>query len=829
MMDIVEKRKCVFHELFCHYTKKGYRVYKKWLAACSESSAEKSWKSFLFSLHDQESQMDYLSAFTYYLACKVKSPNAAEFKDTITELEKRYVNKKSDSDGILLLIASVLHNSTPDNPHGAMSDMIIALHAEVVRNSDRIAKIFFSDPTNHTTYEMYLRLVAEYLYLICPDYFATENDSLNDPVFCTIILNRYINRNKENTTPRLGASYMYNGLRCSNLSLFYQATSACYSYAMANQDYQSAYDVLYSWIEKKMVGQYRHISRDFTEEDTDWRKKHIAHQDAFYFVLCALCSGIADMQSTKSVQYSYFRDYSTNLAIKVLQTDQLSIRQSKHILYGLYALINNGEYQKAATAAKACLKELDMYDGGSHQEQRPAVLLSAIISHAGMLCNAQGDKKKQTASSVKECRSLLHTYASAYLTQNFNYNQGKAYSNISNLLAQIRTAAEKLDFPIDEFLCPLICTYQLAHEIRRELRYDKCLQKVYMPRVPEIDCKVNAQEKCCQPVAYYTTMNNLKYLLEQVYTDGSSSPRPLSAFANRTTLQGKNCLTMMHAHYMNDPSEGITLLEALSDDIDQNSDEKNILFQVNPPAVFRERLFDNQFVFLKSFTDIVDQLNMWSMYGSDRSENTDSNGCCVRIAPESFEMMLSVSHLTSIIRDLDESHDTDDLRLYTVAYLEHGELCDDASKPMKNYYTQLKEQMRIMNDILAKNKDKNQRKQLLSFITPILQEILTPIIFLFKDASYRAEHELRLIITRSRTKEDMERISKTPQTPPKLYVNPYHQVYIDQIILGPKVKAPDNWIPHLQFELTKMWESWPEEKYGKRVPSVRKSSINYRD
>ena len=60
-------------------------------------------------------------------------------------------------------------------------------------------------------------------------------------------------------------------------------------------------------------------------------------------------------------------------------------------------------------------------------------------------------------------------------------------------------------------------------------------------------------------------------------------------------------------------------------------------------------------------------------------------------------------------------------------------------------------------------------------------------------------------------------------------MNPYHQVFVDQIILGPKVNQPDNWIPHLQFELAKMWEKWPAKNGEKRVPSVRKSSINYRD
>ena len=56
-----------------------------------------------------------------------------------------------------------------------------------------------------------------------------------------------------------------------------------------------------------------------------------------------------------------------------------------------------------------------------------------------------------------------------------------------------------------------------------------------------------------------------------------------------------------------------------------------------------------------------------------------------------------------------------------------------------------------------------------------------------------------------------------------------YQIYVDKIILGPKVKAPDKWIPYLQYELVKMWDSWPEKRFGERTPSVRKSSISYRD
>ena len=270
-----------------------------------------------------------------------------------------------------------------------------------------------------------------------------------------------------------------------------------------------------------------------------------------------------------------------------------------------------------------------------------------------------------------------------------------------------------------------MCIYHLVQKIKRELWDDSYIQTIYYTHEEAQNSDVEAtesDERQPTPIAYYTTLDNLKYLLDPVHANSHKDrPRPRKDFGANDVVpkSSKNCLTMMHAHYMNDPREGITLPDALSDWINQNSSCKNILFRNNSPETFRERLFDNQFVFLKSFTDIGDQLIMWSMYGCDRSDGSDSNGCCVRIDPKTLENMLSISYKTSIFTDLDKNHDTDDLRLYKIAYLENNKLVAPKSKKLVSYFDQLKEGGQKLNDLLAS--DKSCTEDNMEIVTQLLQ------------------------------------------------------------------------------------------------------------
>lgn len=293
-------------------------------------------------------------------------------------------------------------------------------------------------------------------------------------------------------------------------------------------------------------------------------------------------------------------------------------------------------------------------------------------------------------------------------------------------------------------------------------------------------------------IAYYTTLRNLQFLF-------SETPQE-----NGNTI---NCLTMMHARYMNDPDEGLIFLQKLQE------------YLPKAPEIMRNELYDQKFVFLKSFTGLVDQLNMWTMYGSDRNTGSDCNGCCVCLAPESFDKMPNKTNKQTNRLSFYE----DDYHLYNVAYMEGEKIFvdGDRNKNIEKHYNRLK---RMLAKISKRSVGVSSTDT--DIISTCLVRMLEKLMFLFKDKSYHLEAESRLILTRD--VKDRSEIKKTPQEPPKIFINPMFQVFPEKILLGPKVENPDYWIPHLQFELSKICEKWPPDSKRSYKPIVRKSRINIR-
>lgn len=295
-------------------------------------------------------------------------------------------------------------------------------------------------------------------------------------------------------------------------------------------------------------------------------------------------------------------------------------------------------------------------------------------------------------------------------------------------------------------------------------------------------------------ISYYTTLNNLKYLFSEE--------------SNESNEAKANYLTMMHARYMNDPDEGLVLFRSLNMDILSSS-----------PELLRDTLYDQKYIFLKSFTGLIDQLNMWTMYGSDRQTGKDCNGCCVCLAQETFD---TTSDLQNKSNTKSALHLNDDYNLYNVAYIDRNKqiiVNGERHKDLEKKYKELKSLLTELGEIMtgADPKDRNT-------IVDCLVRTLEKNMFLFKDVSYSLEAESRMII--SRDINDRMEIHKTSQNPPKLYINPPLQVFPEKIILGPKVEDSDYWIPHLQFELSKIQEKWAYDEEYK--PMVRTSRINIR-
>lgn len=602
-------------------------------------------------------------------------------------------------------------------------------------------------------------------------------------------------------------------------------------------EYQLAYDIYFSWLNKKHVGLIKNLPSGLSEEDDSLRKEYPVLVSRIYSNMAYVCGTIADLSGDEPHIKETFRQEAISYIRKAIGLDgnsPASLHTYATLLYDIE------DYSGALSAYETCLRRQTITE-----EERLSVLGSRIEVALEQFSKAKNlealpdswgedDSTQEILKDMGRYRLFYNLARKKDISRKNSelkeaLDRAEKFCEISKLDKQALFKERKDESNKDtcfynELIVLLLCICNIAQLIRENLRcYSNLKQKFVGQRAflrkdnDNDDDLGNSQKVLPSPIAYYTTLSHLQYLLGKVH-QGYGDPFPVPVDSD--TPNAKNCLTMMHAHYMNDPNEGIALLQALSNYIDEVEDDRNWLFSTLPPAVFREKLFDQKFVFIKSFTSLVDQLNMWTMYASDRSENSDSNGCCVCIAPETFDMMVKASKADDsgvLIK-----RDKDDYQLYNVAYIDNGKLVGE-DKKLEAYYSSLKYLFAKLNRTLKKY----GRKVDVTLVISSIQQALAPILFLFKDASYQAEKELRLIITRDRT--DICQIRKTDENPNKLFVMPYHQIYADKIILGPKVKAPDKWIPYLQYELAKMWESWPENKYGERTPSVRKSSINYRD
>ena len=217
---------------------------------------------------------------------------------------------------------------------------------------------------------------------------------------------------------------------------------------------------------------------------------------------------------------------------------------------------------------------------------------------------------------------------------------------------------------------------------------------------------------------------------------------------------------------------------------------------------------------------------MWTLYGSNRDNGKDCNGCCICFEPESFIYIPENDYYDdgdSNLSTKSKKHIDDDYDLYNVAYIDGDNIFVDgkmASKSLNESYSDLKEHLSNLHEIIKDDSDDQD------IISNCLVRLLEKPMFLFKDISYCLEGESRIII--SRDFNDRVEIKKTSEgtEPRKIFINPPLQMFPEKIILGPKVENDDYWMPYLQYKLSEIKDKWDYEK--DYYPKVRKSSINIR-
>lgn len=582
--------------------------------------------------------------------------------------------------------------------------------------------------------------------------------------------------------------------------------------AVDNEQYQLAYDAYFSWINKLALEDFllftsfeelkiKEINLKLQSQvEEKWRAKNTKQVAIIYGNFAYVCGMMYDTID-ESVRKKRLMFLAKHYILKAIELDPNS--SSYHCSAGT---ISNDENNNA----DALMHYRKYRDLSRDRSNKLHALRSIVLIYRDIILNSNIDKsiidefEYEADMFINQYNSCINAPKDKDLKREI-VNSRDLYFLFSEC-EKLSTNSKEIKYILFQIDAQI---YGILNDLRQVLyknpKYELHIEKVsndIQTLLKEINSKTNRnirkQKNRVDKIAYYTTLKNLEFLFSEKEHE-----------RNHKQL---NCLTMMHARYMNDPEEGLTLLKSIKD------------FLPDAPEIFRNKLYDQKFVFLKSFTGLVDQLNMWTMYGSDKVEGSDCNGCCVCIAPETFEMMVKT---VDIEQDSDavsfNIHTNDDFHLYSVAYIDGKNIIINGKKDLKirRKYLSLKRMLEKL-DVLSKKLTVQDKE----IISGCLVRLFEKIMFLFKDISYSLEGESRLIITRDIN--DREDISRTDQIPPKLYINPLYQIYPEQIILGPKVEDPDYWIPHLQFELSKIGDKWEARDLRDFKPIVRTSEINIR-
>lgn len=272
-------------------------------------------------------------------------------------------------------------------------------------------------------------------------------------------------------------------------------------------------------------------------------------------------------------------------------------------------------------------------------------------------------------------------------------------------------------------------------------------------------------------IAYYTRLNTFQFLLDI-----------------------ENRLSVMNVEYMNDPNEGKVLFKYIFDQSKKKEDRDK---------------YNNEFVFLKSFTDKVDYLSMWSLYGDD------AKGCCVYLDGKMFNNIADKLQLLKEVcpNKKDIISLWEGSNLYRVVYLKGNEfyLQGEKNAILQSYF----------NNIKVKT------KKLLGY-EKLVNLMLAKIKYMVKYHEYQDENEIRIITSCSgdqivALKNGVETIlNNENKLQSKLYVPFPLKTRINEVILGPKVLNKNEYVPYMLNKFAIMNQGLSEDT----ILSI--SSIDYR-
>ena len=573
--------------------------------------------------------------------------------------------------------------------------------------------------------------------------------------------------------------------------------------AIDNGNKQLAYDVYYSWINCKTVNDLRY-DESLTKIDLRWRKTPEGKTNVAIMKnnFAYVCTKIYRAIEKNDHRWSFF--YNTAKE-QILQAQESAPQEESYYCTAGAILFDGEDYEESLfqyKKYKTLCKNKDELISAVRQclEVKLSLLYSNIVKD-GFNYN----------KNAKQCfKSFLEDLDEYYHSVNTDdkdisddeYELWKSYSNLFDLhnYCKKKTLGPKIEFL-------LFSTFILCDHIKSSLSHNEYGYSPYLTRNQEIDKYISENIKGPKPIAYYTSLSTAQYLFDPIQNEYDSS----------FSSEQKNCFTIMNAKYMNDPNEGLPLLNTLF-----SSDR---FYSFN----FRQELYRNNFIFLKSFTENIDSLIMWNRYG--RNSGGDSDGCCLLIDPITFDRIVNSNESDkNLIKQFDKNND--DFNLFRIVYITKDGIIDkDKNTGLSNSVIDDYELLKSIIQDLLLELDKKPNNEAIEFINLFLQYCFRFIIFLFKDDDYSHEKESRIIIRRSL--DNLKSVKMVSNNPPKLCIKPFFQVYIKEVIFGPNCSDVEKWEPYFQYGLAKMWQEECQSSNGltltKNLPyNIKQSDINYK-
>lgn len=616
--------------------------------------------------------------------------------------------------------------------------------------------------------------------------------------------------------------------------------------AVDSGDLQLAYDTYQTWIQQKCVGEIDdNIAKTFLkkQEETKWKETTIGkHNNALiYGNLAYVCRRISDTYEFTSEQEKVFYNYSVKYREKAVQISPDSIIRSVSLGKALIGDLNydmNNAAQMRSHMDKLT-KALNLFE----EAGKPTKSFNFVHSVASLSSYRNSCQTIMEMMLLETCRTKKDIWKNKNLKEYYEklmkiakkYNKFDANSSYKDVDDDLRDELKLRNdlMPILNFFGRKTTTEldKKIHILLIAIRQNTTIMQEYLRRREYISTNYQTRirgkiynRNDTRKIAYYTTLKNFSYIFDELYLDKDDKCPKVDKDHQRNDT--KNCLTVMNSKYMNDPNEGVVLLNELTRNLDSNA-----LFSGKTANDFTSSIFDENLVFLKSFTEQIDKLTMWNRYANDYDgEGKNSNGCCVFVSPECFVN----TKFSKTGRELSDN-DWDDYRLYRVVYISpKGEIIKERNKGLhKNVYTlyanllmlfeQLNSCLNKYSEVHPKDKSNLNRT-----VEKSLGKSLKKIIFLFKYDDYSDEQESRLILLRDKAHQDDIRL--IPGELPMLAINPFFQVFVNGIILGPNVRNAEKWKPYFQYQLNKMWEKSPNNAdldTSKELFFIKYSDIKY--